>query len=122
MTDTTMGTNTISNNTNNKVAMEDDYDGIPYDPNAEAEEKDEKSLYEQVLDSVYEEYNDVSKYVAMVRLADDPGVAQILRDIAKEEYTHGRHLEEILSEFFPNGNNQELMKLKMKAKEDLQSV
>ena len=46
-----------------------------------------------------DEYNDVVAYAELAKKAGDAdGIAQILMDIAKEEYTHACHIEEILKD------------------------
>lgn len=56
-------------------------------------------LYAALAADVKDEYKDVLKYVDLSKVAASynlDGTAQILKDIAHEEYIHAEHLENIL--------------------------
>lgn len=58
-------------------------------------------LYRMLADSVRDEYNDVIRYVNLSKAAAEnelEGPAQILKDIAHEEFTHAQHIENILKD------------------------
>lgn len=71
--------------------------------------------------SLIDEYNDVLKYMKLAKEAgDSDGVAQILSDIAREEYTHASHIKEILEDYGKtNIDNSEVKELKEKAQKAL---
>lgn len=53
-------------------------------------------IYEEMKKHLSNEYDDVAKYVDLSKADANDGEAQILRDIAHEEYMHARHLKSIL--------------------------
>ena len=71
--------------------------------------------------SLADEYNDVLKYKKIAKEAgDSDGIAQILSDIAREEYTHASHIEEILKDCGKsNIDSSEVKELKEKAQKAL---
>lgn len=50
---------------------------------------------DKIEDRINDEYNDVVTYINLSKLAENDGDKQILRDIAREEYIHAKHLEKI---------------------------
>lgn len=52
-------------------------------------------FYQILNDQLRDEYNDVITYTMLSKEAKDP-TAQVLRDIAREEYVHSKHLKDIL--------------------------
>ena len=60
------------------------------------------SFCETLTEYVHDEWKDSGKYVSLAKLADEEypgeGYGAILRDIAKEEAIHLKHLQEILSD------------------------
>lgn len=53
-------------------------------------------VYEEIKKHLSNEYEDVMKYVELSKADTNEGEAQILRDIAREEYTHAKHLKTML--------------------------
>ena len=53
-------------------------------------------FYEELKDHLEDEYKDVISYIQLSKNANNPGEAQILKDIAREEYIHAGHLERLL--------------------------
>ena len=53
----------------------------------------------KIKDRAAEEFIDSADYMRLATESHNDGYAQILRDIAKEEYTHATHLESILKDF-----------------------
>lgn len=54
-----------------------------------------KDLREFIKDAAADEYEDVCKYMEAAEVATEAGLphhAQMLKDIAKEEYTHAKHI------------------------------
>lgn len=62
----------------------------------------EKTLLEQIEEAMTEESADTKKYLDMAAVAQKSypkkGYGSVLRDIAKEESVHHRHLQAILSD------------------------
>lgn len=61
----------------------------------------QEELYRMLADNVKDEYNDVIRYVNLSKAAATnqlEGPAQILKDIAFEEFTHAQHVENILKD------------------------
>lgn len=61
----------------------------------------QEELYEALADHIKDEYGDVIKYVKLSKAAASnslDGAAQILKDIAHEEFTHAQHVENILKD------------------------
>lgn len=56
------------------------------------------NFYGELNDHLKNEYKDVLVYADLSKKASDPGEAQILKDIAREEYIHAGHLEGILKD------------------------
>ena len=83
--------------------------------------KDE--LYAMLAERVKDEYNDVIKYVNLSKSAENnnlEGPAQILKDIAHEEFLHAEHIENILREM--NALKEDNFGLKKNAREALDSL
>jgi len=60
-----------------------------------------EELYRMLADNVRDEYNDVIRYVNLSKAAatnELEGPAQILKDIAHEEFIHAQHVENILKD------------------------
>lgn len=53
----------------------------------------------KIKDRAAEEFIDSADYMRLATESHNDGYAQILRDIAKEEYRHAMHLESILKDF-----------------------
>lgn len=49
----------------------------------------------KIEERINDEYNDVLTYMELSKSAENDGDKQILRDIAREEYIHAKHLEKI---------------------------
>lgn len=83
----------------------------------------QEELYTTLAACVKDEYNDVISYVNLSKTAasyDFEGPAQILKDIAYEEYLHAEHLENILRE--QNALKEDNFKLKKNACEALDGL
>ena len=83
----------------------------------------QEELYATLAAHVKNEYNDVIKYADLSKTATShnfEGPAQILKDIAHEEYLHAEHLEYILRE--QNALKEDNFGLKKNAREALDSV
>lgn len=52
--------------------------------------------YEEIQKRIDDEKNDAESYSNLAKKAEDPGEAQILSDIAREEQQHRRNLQYIL--------------------------
>lgn len=80
-------------------------------------------LYNALAADVKDEYNDVIKYVDLSKTAaayNFEGHAQILKDIAHEEFLHAEHLEYILRKM--NVLKEDNFDLKKNARKALDSV
>lgn len=80
-------------------------------------------LHTTLAADIKDEYNDVIKYVNLSKAAeanDLDGPAQILKDIAHEEFTHAQHLENILRK--QNALKEDNFGLVKSAREALESV
>ena len=80
-------------------------------------------LYTMLAENIKDEYNDVIRYVNLSKTAkenDLEGPAQILKDIAHEEYIHAEHIENILREM--NTSKEDNFDLKKNAREALNSL
>lgn len=55
-------------------------------------------IYEELQKHLLNEYDDVFKYVELSKADGNSGEAQILRDIAREEFVHAEHLKKILED------------------------
>lgn len=75
--------------------------------------------YKHLNTMLMNEYNDVITYVTLSKNADD-SKSQIFRDIAKEEYTHAKHIKQILIEAGKLEDGFD--KLEANSKEALESV
>jgi rubrerythrin len=53
----------------------------------------------KIKDRAAEEFIDSADYMRLATESHNDGYAQILRDIAKEEYRHAMHLESILKDY-----------------------
>lgn len=83
----------------------------------------QEELYNMLAANIKDEYNDVIRYVNLSKAATSnnlEGPAQILKDIAHEEYTHAEHLENILREM--NVLKEDNFGLKKNAREALDSL
>lgn len=83
----------------------------------------QKELYDMLAENVKDEYNDVIRYVNLSKAAASNGFdghAQILKDIAREEFLHAEHLENILREM--NVLKEDNLSLKKNAREALDSI
>lgn len=82
-----------------------------------------ENMINTLLNSLPDEYNDVLKYMRLAKEAgDNEAVAQVLSDIAYEEYIHAKHIKEILKGCKGvNVDTPELKELKDKAKKVLMS-
>lgn len=60
------------------------------------EEHDEHSFIDHIKMRAVEEYHDVITYMELSEMTEEKEFKQLLRDIAKEECTHGKVLEHIL--------------------------
>lgn len=82
-----------------------------------------EELYEAFAARVKDEYGDVIHYVELSKAAaanDLDGPAQILKDIAHEEFLHAEHLENVLKEM--NVLKEDNFGLKKNAREALDSL
>ena len=80
-------------------------------------------LYNALAADVKDEYNDVIKYVNLSKTAaayNLEGPAQILKDIAHEEFLHAEHLEYILRKM--NVLKEDNFDLKKNARKALDGV
>ena len=77
------------------------------------------NFYAELTGLLEDEYKDVLVYIDLSKKANDSGEAQILRDIAREEYVHAGHLERLLNRA---GMLDELPKEKEKAKAAIDEV
>lgn len=80
-------------------------------------------LYTMLAENIKDEYNDVIRYVNFSKTAkenDLEGPAQILKDIAHEEYIHAEHIENILREM--NASKEDNFDLKKNAREALNGL
>jgi rubrerythrin len=53
-------------------------------------------FYKELQEHLEDECEDVVDYTELANKANDSGEAQILKDIAYEEYIHAGHLKDIL--------------------------
>ena len=60
------------------------------------EEHDKHSFIDHIKQRAVEEYNDVITYMELSKMTDEPQFNKMLKDIAKEEMTHGKCLEHII--------------------------
>ena len=74
--------------------------------------------YEQLNTMLQNEFTDVVTYVELSKNGSG-AESQILRDIAREEYTHAKHLKQILKDA---GKLEDFKELECKAKAALESV
>lgn len=72
----------------------------------------EKTLLQHLEEAVAEEQSDSEKYLAMAEKAmqeyPHTGYACILRDIAREETVHHRHLQTIISDMHEHSKMNEV--------------
>jgi len=110
----TVNANTDQENQDIETHMEDSQEA-----NAEVKEP---SFYDDLIEALMDEYSDVDKYYCLAKRTECGGYAQILKDIAKEEWYHAKHLEEILMDACEYKASQELKDLKIKAKAAIDSM
>lgn len=60
------------------------------------EEHNEHSFIDHIKQRAVEEYHDVITYIELSNMTDEKEFKQLLKDIAKEEMTHGHVLEHII--------------------------
>lgn len=75
-------------------------------------------FYQSLNDQLQGEYKDVLTYVNLSKNAKD-GDAHILRDIAREEYVHSKHLKDMLQNA---GRLQDYSELESQAIKALEGV
>lgn len=83
----------------------------------------QEELYNTLAAHIKDEYGDVLKYVNMSKAAASnnlEGAAQILKDIAHEEFLHAEHVENILREM--NALKEDNFGLRKNAREALDSL
>lgn len=79
--------------------------------------EDDMKFYDGLIEALMDEFSDVDKYYCLAKQTECGGYSQILKDIAKEEWQHAKHIEEILMDACEYKASQELKDLKVKAKE-----
>lgn len=57
---------------------------------------DRDEILKQLTSTVKEELCDVTKYIEISKVVNNDGYSQIFRDIAHEEYSHAKHIRDIM--------------------------
>lgn len=89
---------------------------------AQVNKDNEMGFYDGLIEALMDEFSDVDKYYCLAKQTECSGYSQILKDIAKEEWQHAKHIEKILMDACEYKAFQELKDLKIKAKEDIDTM
>jgi rubrerythrin len=60
------------------------------------EEHEEHSFIDHIKQRAIEEYNDVITYIELSKMTEEKEFCKLLKEIAHEEWTHGKVLEHII--------------------------
>lgn len=83
---------------------------------------DEKEVYDKLNKELIEEYSGVCNYISLSKAISHDGYAQILRDIAMEEWTHANHVRSILEDSGKLTDADKAHEWCMKAEDSIKSL